>query len=153
MELIHGPQSSGNTPPYPDSPVPEVRQKSPFRSTFRSKVCKQPVKILELRFPCYKNSLYTKYFDPKVNYQTDFSKQLSVEVAKWSVGRYFVLWPRGLALFDKRSRKCGYTEITLSQGMNFKTNTNPRLNPDRALRDWYISVRGHGDLFHELFTP
>lgn len=34
VELIQGKQSIGNTPPYPDSPVPEVRQKSPFLGTF-----------------------------------------------------------------------------------------------------------------------
>ena len=41
VDLIQGKESTGNTPPYSDSPVPEVRQESPFRSTFRCKVCKQ----------------------------------------------------------------------------------------------------------------
>lgn len=66
VELIQGQQSTGNTPPYPDSPMPEVRQISPFRSTFRPIVCKQLVKTLELRFPYTKNSLYTKYIEPTV---------------------------------------------------------------------------------------
>lgn len=78
VELIQGQHTTGNTPPYPDSPMPEVRQISPFRSTFCPRVCKQPVETLKLPFPCTKNSLYTKYIEPTVKSQMDISEQLLV---------------------------------------------------------------------------